>query len=69
MAGRGTRFSGAGSKRPKPVIEKQVVSDEATVGIYNFAPGCKNFCAAENKIKNELRINGEFAVASASNNS
>lgn len=28
------------SGRVSAVVEKQVVSDEVTVGIYNFAAGC-----------------------------
>jgi dTDP-glucose pyrophosphorylase len=45
------------------VVEKQVISNEATVGIYNFKEG-KNFVlAAEEMIKNDLRVNGEFYVA------
>lgn len=49
------------------VIEKKVVSNEATVGIYNFARGSEFVCAAENMIKDELRVNGEFYVAPAYN--
>lgn len=45
------------------VREKEVISDEATVGIYNFAKG-KDFVAyAEKMIEENLRINGEFYVA------
>jgi dTDP-glucose pyrophosphorylase len=45
------------------VVEKQVVSNEATVGIYNFRTG-KSFCnAAKKMIANNFRVNGEFYVA------
>lgn len=45
------------------VVEKVVISDEATVGIYNFAHG-KDFCAhAEQMIAKNIRSNGEFYVA------
>lgn len=47
------------------VVEKVVVSDEATVGIYNFARG-KDFCAAADAmIAADDRVNGEFYVAPA----
>lgn len=45
------------------VVEKEVISDEATVGIYNFAQGKKFVEAAESMIRNDLRVNGEFYVA------
>lgn len=45
------------------VVEKEVISDEATVGIYNFAQGKKFVEAAERMIRNDLRVNGEFYVA------
>lgn len=42
--------------------EKKVISNEATVGIYNFKRG-KDFCyAAEEIIKEDLRVNGEFYI-------
>ena len=45
------------------VIEKVVVSDEATVGIYNFKHG-KDFCFFANKMINQnIRSNNEFYVA------
>lgn len=45
------------------VVEKVVVSDEATVGIYNFSSG-HDFCKyADYMIKNEIRSGGEFYVA------
>jgi NDP-sugar pyrophosphorylase family protein len=45
------------------VREKEVISSEATVGIYAFARG-KDFVNAANlMIEKELRVNGEFYVA------
>jgi dTDP-glucose pyrophosphorylase len=49
------------------VVEKEVISDRATVGIYNYAQG-KNFCdAADQMIRLNLRVKGEFYVAPAYN--
>jgi NDP-sugar pyrophosphorylase family protein len=45
------------------VVEKQVVSDEATVGIYNYAAGCDFVSAAETMIAANERVNNEFYVA------
>jgi dTDP-glucose pyrophosphorylase len=45
------------------VVEKQVVSNEATVGIYNFRRGSDYVRAAEKMIEKNLRVNGEFYVA------
>jgi len=45
------------------VVEKQVISNEATVGIYNFARGSEFVRAAEQMISRDLRVNGEFYVA------
>ncbi|HEY6896847.1 MAG TPA: glycosyltransferase family 2 protein [Rhodocyclaceae bacterium] len=45
------------------VVEKQVISDEATVGIYNFSRGTDFVSAADAMIANNLRVNGEFYVA------
>ena len=45
------------------VIEKIVISDEATVGVYNFRVGSE-FCKfADEMISKDLRSNGEFYVA------
>ncbi len=45
------------------VVEKQVVSDQATVGIYNYRHG-SDFCRfAERMIGNNDRSQGEFYVA------
>ena len=49
------------------VIEKEVVSHEATVGIYNFKHGKYFVRAAENMIAKNLRVNNEFYVAPAYN--
>jgi dTDP-glucose pyrophosphorylase len=45
------------------VVEKQVVSNEATVGIYSFARGSDFVRATESMIGKDLRVNGEFYVA------
>jgi dTDP-glucose pyrophosphorylase len=45
------------------VVEKKVISDEATVGIYNFRSGAGFVAAAEKMIASDLRVNGEFYVA------
>ena len=49
------------------VVEKQVVSNEATVGIYNFRRGADFVRAAERMIEMGLRVNNEFYVAPAYN--
>lgn len=49
------------------VVEKQVISDEATVGIYNFARGGDFVWAAKAMIAMDARSNGEFYVAPAYN--
>jgi dTDP-glucose pyrophosphorylase len=49
------------------VVEKEVVSNEATVGIYTFARGGDFFRAAKAMIAAEKRVNGEFYVAPAYN--
>ena len=49
------------------VVEKQVVSQEATVGIYNFRRGCDFVRGAEQMIRRNLRVNNEFYVAPAYN--
>lgn len=45
------------------VVEKQVISTEATVGIYNFRRGSDFVAAAERMIELDLRVNDEFYVA------
>ena len=49
--------------RPVEVVEKQVVSNEATVGIYNFRHGSDFVAAADRMIAKNLRVNNEFYVA------
>ena len=55
------KFDKAGE--PVEVVEKEVVSNEATVGIYNFRRGSDYVWAAEMMIKKNLRVNNEFYVA------
>lgn len=45
------------------VVEKQVISDEATVGIYNYRRGRDFVKAADAMIAADERVNGEFYVA------
>ena len=45
------------------VVEKKVVSNEATVGIYNFRRGHDFVRAADAMIAKNLRVNNEFYVA------
>jgi dTDP-glucose pyrophosphorylase len=45
------------------VVEKEVISDEATVGIYNFRRGADFVRAADRMIARNLRVNNEFYVA------
>ena len=45
------------------VVEKEVISNEATVGIYNFQKGSDFVNAAESMITANERVNGEFYVA------
>lgn len=47
------------------VVEKEVVSHEATVGIYNFRRGRDFVRAADDMIAADKRVNGEFYVAPA----
>ena len=47
----------------KKVVEKEVISNEATVGIYNFSKGTDFIRAAKSMISKNLRVNGEFYVA------
>jgi dTDP-glucose pyrophosphorylase len=51
--------------RVSQVVEKQVVSNEATVGIYNFRRGRDFVRAADAMIAQDKRVNGEFYVAPA----
>jgi dTDP-glucose pyrophosphorylase len=45
------------------VVEKEVVSNEATVGIYNFSHGVDFIEAAQYMIASNMRVNNEFYVA------
>lgn len=45
------------------VREKEVISDEATVGIYNFAKGSDFVKYAHEMIDRNMRVNNEFYVA------
>ena len=45
------------------VVEKEVISNEATVGIYNFRRGRDFVRAAERMIETNIRVNNEFYVA------
>jgi dTDP-glucose pyrophosphorylase len=45
------------------VVEKEVVSNDATTGIYNFCRGADFVWAADRMISQDLRVNGEFYVA------
>jgi NDP-sugar pyrophosphorylase family protein len=49
--------------RVTEVVEKKVISNEATVGIYNFRSGADFVRGAERMIAKQLRVNGEFYVA------
>lgn len=50
------------------VVEKEVISSEATVGIYNFRHGSDFVRAAQQMILADERVNGEFYVAPVYNN-
>lgn len=57
-------FVGVDSEgRVNRVVEKEVISDEATVGIYNFRCGRDFVDGAERMIGENERVNGEFYVA------
>lgn len=45
------------------VREKEVISDEATVGIYNFVKGSDFVAGAHEMIDKNIRVNNEFYVA------
>jgi NDP-sugar pyrophosphorylase family protein len=51
------------SGRVNRVVEKEVISNEATVGIYNFQRGRDFVAAAHRMIAKNLRVNNEFYVA------
>jgi NDP-sugar pyrophosphorylase family protein len=57
-------FVGLNGKRlVTRVVEKEVISNEATVGIYNFRRGSDFVRAAEQMIAKNMRVNNEFYVA------
>lgn len=58
-------FNGEG--QVSNVVEKKVISNEATVGIYNFRRGSDFVNAADQIIFKNLRVNNEFYVAPAYN--
>lgn len=45
------------------VREKEVISDQATVGIYNYSHGKDYVTYAHQMIEKNIRVNGEFYVA------
>ena len=49
------------------VVEKEVISDEATVGIYNFSRGSLFCQAAKEMIDQRKLVNGEYYVAPSYN--
>lgn len=49
------------------VVEKKAISNEATVGIYNYRHGKDFVAAAEEMINLNMAVNGEFYVAPAYN--
>jgi len=51
------------SEKVTRVVEKEPISSEATVGIYNFKHGKDFVRGAEEMIASKLRSNGEFYVA------
>ncbi|HJW92582.1 MAG TPA: glycosyltransferase family 2 protein [Thermoanaerobaculia bacterium] len=57
----------ASDGRVTEVVEKKVVSRDATVGIYNYRRGSDFVHAADEMIAKNLRVNGEFYVAPAYN--
>ncbi len=52
-----------GENRVTRVVEKEVISNDATVGIYNFRRGGDFVRAARAMIADDERVNGEFYVA------
>jgi NDP-sugar pyrophosphorylase family protein len=49
--------------RVSQVVEKRVISHEATVGIYNYKHGRDFICATRRMMSADDRVNGEFYVA------
>ena len=56
-------FVGVNGELITQVVEKEVISDEATVGIYNFCRGRDFVAAAREMIYKNMRVNNEFYVA------
>lgn len=56
-----------GNGKVTQVIEKKVISEEATVGIYNYRRGRDFVTAAHEMIASNDRVNNEFYVAPAYN--
>lgn len=52
-----------GVGRVTRVVEKEVISNEATVGIYNFSQGSVFVEAADKMIEAGKKVNGEYYVA------
>jgi NDP-sugar pyrophosphorylase family protein len=55
------------SGRVTKVVEKEVISNDATVGIYGFARGSDFVSSAKRMIQKGETVNGEFYVAPAYN--
>lgn len=55
------------NNRVTHVVEKEVISNEATVGVYNYRHGADFVRAAEQMIAKNLRVNNEYYVAPAYN--
>ena len=45
------------------VVEKEVISEDATVGIYNYSRGSDFVLCAKEMIEKNMRVNNEFYVA------
>jgi len=45
------------------VVEKEVISNEATVGIYNYRCGRDFVMSAKEMLKNKIKVNNEYYVA------
>lgn len=56
-------FVGVDNNKVTKIVEKEVISDEATVGIYNFRRGSDFVESAEIMILANERVNNEFYVA------
>jgi NDP-sugar pyrophosphorylase family protein len=56
-------YIGINDSKVTKVVEKEVISNEATVGIYNFKKGSDFVKGALQMIEKNLRVNNEFYVA------